>query len=136
MNVVNSSEYQFAAAVAERRQRRGEVVPEWLLPLHRAREQDLIPRDRWIVIQAGGCVGKWVPALSVPAGYKPHHADDLSAFRGLDCELLIDDDTGYGLVCGLVTNILKAEPLRLLLLACGKHPAIVILKARGTYGAQ
>ncbi|MEZ0191840.1 hypothetical protein AB9X41_21825 [Ralstonia solanacearum] len=135
MSVTISLVHKFATAMSARALWLGEVVPEWLLPLHRARANGLIPRDRWIVIQAGGRVGKWVPALSVPAGYKPHHDDDLSAFRGLDCELLIDDESSYGLVRGLVANILNAEPQRLLLLTCGKHPTIVILKPRGTHGA-
>ncbi|KFX77212.1 hypothetical protein [Ralstonia solanacearum] len=110
--------------------------PDWLLPLHRARESGLTPRHGWIVIQAGGRIGKWVPAVSVTPGYKPSPDDDLSAFRGLDCELLIDDDAGYGLVRGLVAGILQAEPLRLLLLACGRRPAIVILKKGDTHGVH
>lgn len=96
----------------------------------------LMPRYSWIVVQAGGLVGKWVPALSVPALYKPQPNDDMSAFRGLDCELLIDDDTTYGLVRGLVAGILNANPLRLLLLACGRNPAIVILKKGSGRGTQ
>ncbi|AJW45581.1 hypothetical protein TK49_13260 [Ralstonia mannitolilytica] len=110
--------------------------PEWLQPLHRARASGLIPRGGWVVIQAGGRLGKWVPAICVTPGYKPNHADDLSALQGLDCELLIDDDTSYGLVHGLVAGILRADPQRLLLLACGRRPAIVILKKGGTHGAH
>ncbi|WP_316666549.1 hypothetical protein [Ralstonia psammae] len=110
--------------------------PDWLQPLHHARVSGLTPRHGWIVVQAGGRVGNWVPALPVPAGYNPRHDDDLSAFHGLDCELLIDDDTGYGLARGLVAGIMQASPLRLLLLTCGRHPAIVILKHGGAHGFQ
>lgn len=110
--------------------------PDWLQPLHRARASGLTPRGGWIVIQAGGRIGKWVPAVCVTPGYKPSHHDDLSAFHGLDCELLIDDETSYGLVCGLVAGIMQADPLRLVLLTCGRHPVIVIPKKGGTHGPQ
>lgn len=109
--------------------------PDWLQPLHRARASGLTPRGGWIVIQAGGRLGKWVPAVSITPGWKASHDDDLSALRGLDCELLIDDDTGYGLVRSLVDGILRADPQRLLLLTCGQRPAIVILKKGGAHGA-
>ncbi|CAJ0776302.1 hypothetical protein R77555_00175 [Ralstonia mannitolilytica] len=112
------------------------ICPEWLQPLHRARASGLMPRGGWVVIQAGGRIAKWVPAVSITPGWKPNLDDDLSAFRGLDCELLIDDDTGYGLVRGLVDGILRAAPHRLLLLTCGQRPAIVILKKGGTHGAH
>ncbi|WP_316893459.1 hypothetical protein [Ralstonia mannitolilytica] len=105
-------------------------------PLHAARLSGLIPQYRWIVVQAGGRVGNWVPALAVPAGYKPRRDDDFSAFGGLDCELLIDDDTRYGLVWGLTVNILGVNPRRLLLQTFGRHPAIVILKRGGAHGLQ
>ncbi|CBJ37103.1 protein of unknown function [Ralstonia solanacearum CMR15] len=96
----------------------------------------MTPRHGWIVIQAGGRLGKWVPAVSITPGYKPSQDDDLSAFRGLDCELLIDDDTGYGLVSGLAAGILRADPLRLVLLTSGRRSAIVILKKGGAHGPQ
>ncbi|CAJ0849574.1 hypothetical protein [Ralstonia flatus] len=110
--------------------------PNWLLPLHRARASRLTPRHGWIVIQAGGRIAKWVPAVSVTPGYKPSPNDDLSAFHGLDCELLIDDDTSCGLVRGLIAGILQANPLRLLLLTGERHPAIVILKKGTMHGAH
>ncbi|MHA6909396.1 hypothetical protein ACQUJS_13350 [Ralstonia pseudosolanacearum] len=110
--------------------------PGWLQPLQHARKLGLTPRHGWIVIQAGGRIGKWVPAVIVTPGYKPRHDDDLSAFRGLDCEVLIDDETGYGLVHGLVAGIKNANPRRLLLLTCGRLPAIVILKKGGVHGPQ
>ncbi|MGM3273724.1 hypothetical protein [Ralstonia sp. 24A2] len=107
-----------------------------MLPLHRARASGLTPRHGWIVIQAGGRIAKWVPAVSVTPGYKPSPNDDLSAFRGLDCELLIDDDTGCALVRGLIAGILQADPRRLLLLTSGRHTAIVILKKGGAHGTH
>nr|CUV28870.1 conserved protein of unknown function [Ralstonia solanacearum] len=110
--------------------------PEWLLPLHRARESGLTPRDGWIVVQAGGRIAGWVPSVSVTPNYRPGGDDDLSAFRGLDCELLIDDETSYGMVRGLVAGILQVDPLRLLLLTGGRHPTIVILKKGDTHGAH
>ncbi|MHA2903728.1 hypothetical protein [Ralstonia mannitolilytica] len=115
---------------------RASRCPEWLQPLHIARASGLTPRGGWIVIQAGGRIAKWVPAVSITPGWKASHDDDLSALRGLDCELLIDDDTGYGLVRGLVGSILRADPLRLLLLICGQRPAIVILKKGDAHGAH
>ncbi len=112
------------------------AVPDWLVPLHHARVSGLTPHGGWVVIQAGSRIGKWVPAVSVTPGYKPSQDDDLSAFRGLDCELLIDDETSYGLVRGLVACILRVDPLRLLLLTGGRHPTIVILKKGDTHGAH
>lgn len=88
------------------------ICPEWLQPLHRARASGLMPRGGWVVIQAGGRIAKWVPAVSITPGWKPNLDDDLSAFRGLDCELLIDDDTGYGLVRGLVANATLEAAMR------------------------
>ncbi|WP_048817343.1 hypothetical protein [Ralstonia solanacearum] len=111
-------------------------MPDWLVPLHHARVSGLTPHGGWVVIQAGSRIGKWVPAVSVTPGYKPSQDDDLSAFRGLDCELLIDDETSYGLVRGLVACILRVDPLRLLLLTGGRHPTIVILKKGDTHGAH
>ncbi|WP_296223268.1 hypothetical protein [Ralstonia sp. UBA689] len=115
---------------------RASRCPEWLQPLHHARASGMTPRHGWIVIQAGGHIARWVPAVSVAPGYKPSLDDDLSALRGLDCELLIDDEAGYGLVRGLVAGILRADPLRLLLLICGQRPAIVILKKGDAHGAH
>ncbi|BCL91938.1 hypothetical protein ACNRBS_10550 [Ralstonia pseudosolanacearum] len=77
-----------------------------------------------------------MPSVSVTPNYRPGGDDDLSAFRGLDCELLIDDETSYGMVRGLVAGILQVDPLRLLLLTGGRHPTIVILKKGDTHGAH
>ncbi|WP_343549130.1 hypothetical protein [Ralstonia sp.] len=112
-------------------------VPDWLLPLHNARAAGLTPRSAWIVIQAGGRIGKWVPAVCVPSGYKPGDTDDMSALHGLDCELLIDDETSYRMAQGLVAAILNAGPRRLWALTCGQRNTILVLKKGGAdYGAH
>ena len=101
------------------------------MPLHRARESGLIPRGGWVVIQAGGRVGKWVPALPVTLGYKPGRHHNFSAPRSLDCELLLDDETPYGLVRCLVANILNANPRRLWAVTCGHRNNFILLKKEG-----
>lgn len=110
-------------------------VPDWLLPVRHAREQGLIPRGGLVVIQAGGCVSKSAPVVSVACDYKPRASDDLSALVGLDCELLIDDETPYGLAYGLVTGILNANPCCLWALTSGRKTKFVHLKHGGRYGA-
>ncbi|MDB0507663.1 hypothetical protein LBW60_04885 [Ralstonia solanacearum] len=111
-------------------------VPDWLLPLHRARDLGLIPRGGWVVIQVGGRVGKWVPALPVTLGYKPSRHHNFSALRALDCELLLDDESPYGIVRGLVASILTANPRRLWALTCGQRKNLVFLKNAGSsYGS-
>lgn len=109
-------------------------VPDWLLPLHQARELGLIPRGGLITIQAGGRVSKSAPAVSVPRGYKPRTSDDLSALVGLDCELLIDDETPYALARGLIMGILNADPCCLWALISGRKQKFVHLKHGGRYG--
>lgn len=107
-------------------------VPDWLMALHRARESGLTLRHDWIVIQAGGRVGKSIPAISVTAGYRPCPDDDMSALAGLDCELLIDDETPYNLARGLAAGILNANPRSLWALTYGQsHRFIYLKKERG-----
>lgn len=109
-------------------------VPGWLMPFHRARESGLTLRHDLIVIQAGGRVGQSFPVVSVTPGYKPHANDDLSALVGLDCELLIDDETPCNLVRGLVAGILSANPRCLWVLTCGRTRRFVYLKKGGNHG--
>ncbi|MGA4104369.1 hypothetical protein ACI2S5_25930 [Ralstonia nicotianae] len=112
-------------------------VPDWLLPLHRARESGLMPRGGWVVIQAGGRVGKWVPALPVTLGYKPSRRDNFSSLRGLDCELLLDDETSCSIARGLINGILGANPRRFWALTCGQRNNLILLKkAGGAHGIQ
>ncbi|NKA92046.1 hypothetical protein GO283_00582 [Ralstonia solanacearum] len=110
-------------------------VPDWLLSFHRARESGLTIRGRYIVIQAGGRIGKFVPAVSVTPGYKPHPSHNFSAFAGLDCELIFDDQTSFALASGLVSGILKACPRRLLGFTFGRHPVFLSFKKGGGNGA-
>lgn len=107
-------------------------VPDWLMTFHLARESGLTIRGHYIVIQAGGRIGKSLPAVSVTPGYKPHPGDNFAAFSGLDCELIFDDETPYGLVRGLVTGILNASPRRLLGFTFGRHPVFLNFK-KGVY---
>lgn len=109
-------------------------VPDWLMSFHRARESGLTLRDDWVVIQAGGRVGKSIPAVSVTAGYKPSPYDDMSALAGLDCELLIDDETPYNLARGLVAGILNANPRSLWALTCGHTHRFIYLKTGCGHG--
>lgn len=109
-------------------------VPDWLIAFHRARESGMTLRHDWIVIQAGGQVGKSIPAVSVTPGYKPRPDDDLSALVGLDCELLIDDETPHNLARGLVTGILNANPRSLWALTCGHTRRFVYFKKGRSHG--
>jgi len=92
------------------------------------------PRHSWIVIHTVDRVGKQVPAVSVPPNYKPRHNDNLSAFCGLDCELLIDDETRYGLVRDLTAQILDANPRALWVMTCGQREKYILLKKAGHHG--
>ena len=110
------------------------TVPDWLMSFHRARESGLTLRHDWLVIQAGGLVGKSMPAISVTPGYRPRPNDDLSALVGLDCELLLDDQTPYSLAHGLVAAILGANPRSLWALTCGHKRRFVYLKKGRRHG--
>ncbi|MCA7084067.1 hypothetical protein K7G19_10665 [Cupriavidus sp. DB3] len=101
--------------------------------LDSARQQGLMPKDRYLVLSLGVQLAPSLPVIDVPSDYWPSEEDSLAALAALDVEVVFSEGERFGRLRDLCSRILAAEPRRLLLMAMNDKPALMALKKGVTW---
>lgn len=100
-------------------------APDWLASLTAMLLAGKHPANGWVVLSLVGDLAPWVPCVDANS-YR--RGDDLSILHGLDVEIVVDDETPYGLLRDLTNSVLAAGPRLLGVSIGGVCPTVAILK--------